>query len=90
MLWGYFFTHHEPSKLERAARILREKSYRVVKVYLSDKKDPDEPDMYWLHVEKIETHTPETLDERNNEFYILPHELGLDSYDGMDVGPVEQ
>jgi len=88
MLWGYFFTHNEPSKLEEAKEILVSKNYRFVDIYLSDKEEPTEPDMFWLHVERIETHTPKSLDERNNELYIFAHEFGIDNYDGMDIGPV--
>ncbi len=90
MLWGYFFTHHEPIKLEQAASILTKQGYKVVDIYLSDKEEPSEPDMYWLHVEKIEIHSPESLDKRNDELYIFANEIELDSYDGMDVGPVKQ
>jgi len=88
MLWGYFFTHHEPTKLEEANNALVEKGYRFVDIFLSDKDEPKDPDMFWLHVERIETHTSATLDERNDELYKFAHEFGLDSYDGMDVGPV--
>ena len=90
LLWGYFYTHHEPSRLEKAKEALVSSGYRFVDIYLSDKDDPGEPDLYWLHVERIETHTPHSLDKRNNELYIFAHEFGLDSYDGMDVGPVPQ
>lgn len=88
MLWGYFFTHSEPAKLEKAKEILLSKGYRFVEIYLSDKDEQDEPDKFWLHVEKVETHSPNSLDERNNELYIFANEFGLDSYDGMDIGPV--
>ena len=87
MLWGYFFTHSEPGKLEQAAEILSERGFSVVDIRLSEKEDPCDQDMYWLHVERLETHTPETLDARNDSLYMLAHELDLDSYDGMDVGP---
>ena len=90
LLWGYFFTHSEPKKLEEAASVLAKQGYTLVNVYLSDKEDPKEPDMYWLHVEKPETHTAKSLDERNDTFYIFANEFGLDSYDGMDVGPIKQ
>ena len=90
MLWGYFFTHNEPRKLEAATPSLINLGYRVVDIYLADKEKSDEPDLYWLHVEKIEIHTPESLNQRNIEFYKLANELGLDDYDGMDVGPVPQ
>lgn len=88
MLWGYFFTHNEPTKLEKAKDILLSKGYSFVDIYLSDKDEQDEPDVFWLHVEKVETHSPSSLDERNNELYIFANEFGLDSYDGMDIGPV--
>ncbi|MCP4326585.1 MAG: ribonuclease E inhibitor RraB [Alteromonadales bacterium] len=88
MLWGYFFTHHEPKKLEQAASVLAKQGYKVVNIYLSDKEEPNEPDLYWLHVENIETHSPKSLDKRNDKLYIFANEFGLDSYDGMDVGPV--
>jgi hypothetical protein len=88
LLWGYFFTHSEPKKLEEASLILESRGYKVVDIYLSDKDDKNEPDLFWLHVSKVEIHTPKTLDEQNNEFYIFAHDFGLDSYDGMDVGPI--
>lgn len=87
MLWGYFFTHHEPKKLEQAAEVLHKQGYKVVDIYLSDKDEPSDPDLYWLHVEKIESHSPKSLDKRNDEFYIFVNRMGLDTYDGMDVGP---
>lgn len=88
MLWGYFFTHHEPTKLEEAKIELTNKGYRFVKIFVSDKEDENEPDMFWLHIEKEEVHTPKSLDTQNNDFYTFAHNFGLDSYDGMDVGPI--
>ncbi|MCP4161482.1 MAG: ribonuclease E inhibitor RraB [Deltaproteobacteria bacterium] len=90
MLWGYFFTHREPLLLEKAKEILIEKGYQFVDIYLSDKDDKNAPDMWWLHIEKMESHTPESLDKRNNEFYIFADQFSIDSYDGMDVGPVKK
>jgi len=89
LLWGYFFTHSEPKKLEAAASVLAKQGYALVSVYLSEKEHTDDPDMYWLHIEKPETHTPKSLDERNDAFYIFANEFGVDSYDGMDVGPIK-
>ena len=88
MLWGYFFTHNEPRKLEAAKEILVAKGYHFVDIYLSDKDGPNESDLFWLHVERIETHSPESLDKRNNELYHLAYDLGIDTYDGMDIGPI--
>ena len=90
MLWGYFFTHNNPQKLEQIATELNKRGYRFVDIFLSEKEESTDPDLYWLHVERIEAHTPQTLDKRNDELYIFAHESGVDSYDGMDVGPAPQ
>jgi hypothetical protein len=83
MLWGYFFTDPDTNKLERASQRLTASGYRLVKIYPTDDKST-----CFLHVERIEKHTPQTLHARNGEFEKLANELGLESYDGMDVGPV--
>lgn len=88
LLWGYFFTNDSPQSLERAKEILVNEGYRFVNIFVSDKDEPTDPDLFWLHVEKEEVHTPETLDKRNDELYRLAEKLGLKSYDGMDVGPI--
>jgi hypothetical protein len=89
-LWGYFFTDSDKTKLEKVAPLLERDGYRLVKISLSDKDDPSEADLWWLHVEKIEVHTPDTLHERNRALYKFARSHDLDSYDGMDVGPVEE
>ncbi len=88
MLWGYFFTHHEPKQLKLARARLVSGGYRFVDIFLAEKEEADAPDLWFLHVEKEEIHTPESLDKRNDVFYVLAHELRVDAYDGMDVGPL--
>jgi Regulator of ribonuclease activity B len=88
MLWGYFFTDASKSDLEAVVPSLEAQGYRLVDIYLSDKEDPKDDDHWWLHVEKVEVHTLDSLDERNTFFYQFAEDHGLDSYDGMDVGPV--
>lgn len=88
MLWGYFFTHHEPEALEKARDLLVAEGYRFVNIYQLEEEDPNAPRPWWLHVEKEETHTPESLDARNDELYQFAYDQGLDSYDGMDIGPI--
>jgi hypothetical protein len=83
MLWGYFFTDPDTNKLERAPQRLTTSGYRLVQIYRTDDKST-----CVLHVERIEKHTPQTLQTRNSEFEKLAAEFGLESYDGMDVGPV--
>ncbi len=87
MLWGYFFTDKDQAKLERAGQELEARGYRYVGILRPDGDDEDQETLY-LHVERVETHTVETLHRRNMELYDLAEELGLDTYDGMDVGPV--
>jgi hypothetical protein len=87
MLWGYYFTDGSKAKLEHAAPLLQKQGYHFVDINLSDKEHPSDPDLWWLHVEKVEVHTPDSLDRRNKFFYQFAKEQGLGSYDGMDVGP---
>lgn len=86
MLWGYFFTDADKSALERVAPILENMGYFVNAIYLSDKESEDDPDLWWLHIEKVEIHTVDSLHETNQVFYEFARKYGLDSYDGMDVG----
>ena len=90
MLWGYFFTHNEPKLLEKAKHVLVKKGYRFVDLFKGEKEEISKADVWWLHIEKEEIHTAKTLDKKNDEFYILAHKLGLNSYDGMDVGPIKK
>lgn len=83
LLWGYFFTDREPQKLEPLAAHLVQLGYRFVRIY-----ETDDRSTHFLHVERIEAHTPASLCERNSELNKLAAKFGVESYDGMDVGPV--
>lgn len=85
LVWGYFFFDRRQEKLRLLGQELQKSGYRLVNLYPSDDRTT-----YVLHVEKIEHHTPQTLHARNQEFYRLAEQNGIDSYDGMDVGPVLQ
>ena len=87
-LWGYFFTDQDRNKLSFVAPVLESMGYRVVDLYESDTDDDDEI-LFFLHVEREESHTVESLHARNQELYRFADEFGLDSYDGMDAGPVD-
>jgi hypothetical protein len=84
LLWGYFFTDPDRRKLQPVADFLTRNGYRFVNIYPTDDKKT-----FFLHVERVEHHTPESLNQRNLEFYKLAEEFHLESYDGMDVGPIE-
>ncbi len=84
LLWGYFFTDPDAQKLQPVADYLVKNGYRFVSIYPTDDKKT-----FFLHVERVEHHTPESLNRRNQEFYKLADKCHLESYDGMDVGPAE-
>ena len=88
LLWGYFFTDSNPEKLETLLPKLQNMGYKEVGIFQANKEDPKETDLFYLHVEKLEIHDSYSLDKRNDEFYNLSSKEGIDSYDGMDVGPV--
>jgi len=85
MLWGYFFFDPNESKLQRLAETLTEQGYRIVGIEATD-----DGDTYRLHAEKIEVHSPATLNARNEELQTLAKQFDVATYDGMDVGPVKQ
>jgi hypothetical protein len=88
MLWGYFFTNPSRQPLEAASKDLARSGYRVVDIYLGDKDSPTAPDQWWLHVERVETHSVASLFQRNAELATFAKEHALATYDGMDVGPI--
>jgi len=80
---GYFFADRNPIKLEPLATQLVEMDYRLVSIY-----EADDRSTYFLHVERIETHTPSSLLRHTIEMNALAAKFGVASYDGMDAGPV--
>jgi hypothetical protein len=89
LLWGYFFADADKARLEAAGKLLKAKGYKLVGVYDSESDKGDAAPLWWLHVEKVEKHTVDTLHARNQEFYQFAAEQQIESYDGMDVGPAQ-
>lgn len=88
MLYGYFFLHKEPALLETVKNSLVQKGYKFVGIDIVEKQDKSVPEIWRMHVEKQEIHTPETLNDRKSELTQLAFELGIDCFDGWDVGPI--
>ena|SRR5688572_8658740 len=86
LLWGYFFTDASQQRLREVAPVLQAQGYELVDIFPGEKQGPEAPDEWWLHVEKLEAHTPASLDMRNQMLYAFARAHGLASYDGMDVG----
>src|SRR5688572_9752852 len=87
MLWGYFFSDARPDRLKSAQRELEAQGYRFVDLYETE-QDGNKTGEFMLHVEKVETHSVDSLDTRNGELVALAARHGVKAYDGMDVGPV--
>ncbi len=89
MLWGYFFTHNNQEDLKALIPELEKQEYIFVKIFLADGEDNSEQETYTLHIEKKEIHTVNSLHETNNKLSLLAAKNNIDTYDGMDVGPIE-
>jgi len=87
-LWGYFFTDTDRSKLLRAGADLEARGFRVVGI-MDSTQDGEDPEALFLHVERVERHTVDSLLALNAELYAFAEKHDLGSYDGMDVGPAE-
>lgn len=85
-VWSFFFTDPDPEKLRIAAPGLEVRGYRVVG--LLEPETGAENLTYFLQIEKQERHSVGSLLIRNDELYGYAEEQGLESYDGMDVGPL--
>ena len=88
LLWGYFFLDSDLSKLKKANEKLVNEGYRFVDIFEAEKEDEKDTQEYYLHVEKIEHHTVDSLCKRNSELYKFANENGIDCYDGFDVGNI--
>lgn len=87
MLWGYFFTDQSHEKLSALVPVLESQGYRYVDMFIPELNEGQD-EYFFLHVEKEEVHSPQSLFERNAHLYALADLHELDSYDGMDVGPI--
>lgn len=89
MRWKFLFVDNSTERLERAVPIFESRGYRFGGILRPEPGAAgDEPEFY-LHVERDEVHTPESLHARSAQLEDLAEELGLDAYDGIDVGPIE-
>jgi hypothetical protein len=86
LLWGYFFTATDGLVLEQASDLLVRDGYSFVDIWEGDATN-DAPAVWWLHVERVEHHTVDSLLARNESLDAFAARNKLVSYDGMDVGP---
>ncbi|KAF1015897.1 MAG: hypothetical protein GAK31_01380 [Stenotrophomonas maltophilia] len=86
LLWGYYFVHSTPERLQALAASLAAQGYTVVEQFEQEPDDGDAP-FHVLHVERVEVHDETSLDLRNQELAALAAQMGVEDYDGVDVAP---
>lgn len=89
MLYSFYFVDKSVDKLEKLGLKLEADGYDFVDVFeLGDETTEVSTGEYLLHIDKIETHTPESLAQRNVEFQTLADEYEIATYDGWEFGEI--
>ena len=89
MLFSYFFVDESIEKLEKLGLFLENGGFDFIDIFeLGDDETGEPTGEYLLHIDKVETHTPESLAQRNVEFQRLADEYEIASYDGWEFGEV--
>jgi Regulator of ribonuclease activity B len=89
MLYSYYFVDTDVDKLEKLGLQLENEGYDFIDIFeLGDEETDESTGEYLLHIDKVETHTPESLAQRNVEFQTLANEHEIASYDGWEFGEV--
>jgi hypothetical protein len=85
MIWSFFFTHDDAQEsLQPVADHLQQTGYTFIRYFRTDGDHPTN----FLHVDRIEEHTPASLRTREIQLFNLAEEFAVTSYDGYEVGPV--
>ncbi len=89
MLYSFYFVDESIEKLNNLGEKLEADGYDFIGVFELGDEETDEPTgEYLLHIDKVETHTPESLAERNVEFQNLTDDYEIETYDGWEFGEV--
>ena len=89
MLYTFYFVDKDVEKLEEFGNLLEEKGYDFIGIYEAGDEDTNESTgEFLLQIDKEETHTPQSLAERNVEFAKLADEHEIETYDGWEFGEI--
>jgi hypothetical protein len=89
MLYSFYFVDESVEKLEKLGLYLEKEGYDFVDIFeLGDEETEQSTGEYLLHIDKVETHTPESLAQRNVEFQRLADEYEIETFDGWEFGEV--
>ncbi|RXR03478.1 ribonuclease E inhibitor RraB [Pseudoxanthomonas composti] len=80
--WSFFFVDEDDQKLTPVAKHMESLGYTTIDV--TEPEDDEDP-FFYLQVDKVERHTPESLQERVQELYAIAVQFGIADYDGMNV-----
>jgi Regulator of ribonuclease activity B len=83
--WSFFFLDKSREKLIAAGEELEARGYEFVGL-LEPGPDEEADAPLYLRCDRIERHTVDSLMQRNDELAAYAAHLGLEAYDGMDVG----
>ncbi len=90
MLYSYYFVDTDVEKLEKLGDHLESKGFDFIDIFeLGDEETETPTGEYLLHIDKVETHTPRSLAQRNVEFSKLAEEYNVAVYDGWEFGELE-
>lgn len=89
MLYSYYFVDKSVEKLEKLGIEFETQGFSFVDVFeLGDEETGEPTGEYLLQIDKTESHTPESLAQRNVEFQKIADENDIEFYDGWEFGEV--
>jgi Protein of unknown function (DUF1260). len=89
MLYSFYFVDEDVEKLEKLGNRLESEGYDFIDIFeLGDEDTGESTGEYLLHIDRVETHTPESLAERNVELQRIADEYEVQTFDGWEVGEV--
>ena len=80
MHWGFYFTNESKEPLVIAAKTLGLFGYRFV-----DLSQDQQKERWWLHLDRVEIHTVETISTRDIQLARFGDLAGFSTYVGWDV-----
>ncbi|MGN0920323.1 MAG: ribonuclease E inhibitor RraB [Cellvibrio sp.] len=83
--WSYYFLDASQDNLVALAKHLEEKGYEVV-----DIDEAENVGDFFLQVDCVETHTPESLHALSQELEKIAEQFNVRDFDGMDVTGLDE
>ena len=89
-LYTYYFVDNSSEKLEKFGARLEAEGYDMIDIFeLGDEATEQPTGEFLLHLDKLETHTAESLAARNVELTKLAEAAEITGYDGWEVGELD-